>query len=140
MTSTSPTPAFSCRRSRERARPFGSRSSRTSCPAGSLRPNTRSTTCGRRIVDLRDLVGSLLSRDTLRARQWVADAERALFDWSRVAEPHGLDGLGLAVAASVVEMMAERRGLPSPAWTSAVRPAPQRVFLVKAAESLPRLR
>ena len=91
-------------------------------------------------MDLCDLVSALVSRDALRARQWVADAERAGFDWTRIAEPHGLDRLGLAVAASVVEMMAGRRGSRPPAWTSAVPPAPQRLFLVRAAESLPRLR
>ena len=64
-------------------------------------------------MDLRDLVDALVSRDALRARQWVADAARAEFDWTRVAEPPGLDPLGLAVAAAVVEMMAERQGKPA---------------------------
>jgi len=91
-------------------------------------------------VDLRDLVDALVSRDALRARQWVADAGRAGFDWSRVAEPGGLDPLGLAVAAAVVEMMSGRRGSRPPSWTSAVPAAPQRLYLVRAAESLPRLR
>jgi hypothetical protein len=91
-------------------------------------------------VDLSDLVGALVSRDALRARQWVADAARAEFDWTRVAEPHGLDQLGLAVAAAVVEMMAARQGAPAASWTAAVPAAPHRVFLVQAAESLPRLR
>ncbi len=91
-------------------------------------------------MDLRDLVAALLSREALRARQWVADAERAGFDWTRAAEPRGLDALGLAVAAAVVEMMAERRSRPSPSWTSSVPAAPQPLFLVQAAESLPRLR
>ena len=91
-------------------------------------------------MDLRDLVDALVSRDALRARQWVADASRAEFDWARVAAPRGLDQLGLAVAAAVVEMMAARQGTPSAPWTAAVPAAPHRVFLVQAAESLPRLR
>ena len=37
-----------------------------------------STTCGRRTVDLRDLVDALVSRDALRARQWIADAARRI--------------------------------------------------------------
>ena len=57
-----------------------------------------------------------------------------------LAEPRGLDAFGLAVAAAVVEMMAGRRSRPSPSWTAAVPAAPQRLFLVQAAESLPRLR
>ena len=91
-------------------------------------------------MDLRDLVDALVSRDALRARQWVADAARTDFDWSRVAEPRGLDPLGLAVAAAVVEMIAARQGTPPASWTASVPAAPHRVFLVQAAESLPRLR
>jgi len=91
-------------------------------------------------VDLRDLVAALLRRDALSARQWVADATREGFDWSHVTEPHGLDMTGRAVAAAVVEMMAERSGSRPAAWTSAVPAAPERLFLVQAAEALPRLR
>jgi hypothetical protein len=91
-------------------------------------------------VDVRELVEALVTRDALTARQWVADAARARFEWSRVSRPDGLDALGLAVAASVVEMMAERVGAAPPPWTAAVPAAPRRLFLVRAAESLPRLR
>ncbi len=91
-------------------------------------------------MDIRDLVAALVDRDALRAREWVADAERARFDWSRVAEPHGLDAVGLALAAGLVELMAARHGNEPPAWTSAVPAAPRPVLLVKAAERLPRLR
>lgn len=91
-------------------------------------------------MDIRDLVAALLDRDALRARQWVADAERARFEWSSVTAPRGLDALGIAVAAAVVELMAARHGAEAPSWTRAVPAAPQRTFLVRAAESLPRLR
>jgi hypothetical protein len=91
-------------------------------------------------VDIRDLVAALVDRDALRARQWVADAKRAGFDWATVKAPFGLDALGLAVAAALVELMAERNGAEPPSWTRTVPAAPQRVFLVRAAESLPRLR
>ena len=91
-------------------------------------------------MDLRDLVAALLRRDALSARQWVADAAREGFDWSHVVEPHGLDTTGRAVAAAVVEMMAERAGSRPAAWTSGVPAAPERLFLVQAAEVLPRLR
>ena len=91
-------------------------------------------------MDLRDLVRALIERDTLSARQWVADADRAAFDWSLVAKPSDLDALGLAVAAALVEMMTARRGTSAPIWTSAIPPAPEPVYLVRAAESLPRLR
>jgi len=91
-------------------------------------------------VDLRDLVAALLRRDALSARQWVADAARDGFDWTEVAEPHGLGPAGRAVAAGVVEMMTERMGSRPAAWTASVPAAPERLFLVQAAEALPRLR
>jgi hypothetical protein len=91
-------------------------------------------------VNLRDLVEALLGRDALRARQWMADAERTGFDWSGVSPPQDLDPLGLALAAALVEVMAARHGSPAPSWTSTVPAAPRRIFLVRAAESLPRLR
>jgi hypothetical protein len=61
-------------------------------------------------------------------------------DWSRIVEPSDLDAVGLAVAAAIVEMMADRHGFERPSWTSAVPPVSHPVFLVRAAESLPRLR
>jgi hypothetical protein len=91
-------------------------------------------------VDVRDLVAALVDRDALRARQWVADAERRGFDWARVTSPPGLDPLGLALAAGLVELMAERHGAEAPSWTASVPGVPEPVFLVRAAESLPRLR
>ncbi len=91
-------------------------------------------------MDIRDLVDALMEGDALRARQWVADAERAGFDWSRVAEPRPLDPVGLALAAGLLEVMSGRHGSRAPEWTSAVPPAPRPVFLVRAAETLPRLR
>ena len=91
-------------------------------------------------MDLRDLVNALVRGEALGARQWVADGTRAGWDWAAVGEPRGLNPLDLAVAASIVEMMAERQGTKPPSWTAAVPPAPTRLFLVCAAESLPRLR
>ncbi len=64
-------------------------------------------------MDIRDLVVALIQEDFLRARQWVADAERAGFDWSLVAEPQGLSPVGLALAAEGPERL-RRRGLLAP--------------------------
>jgi hypothetical protein len=91
-------------------------------------------------VELASLVHLLRSRDALGCREWLVDAARAGFDWARVPELHGLDAVELAIAAGVVEMMAERDGKMAPPWTARVPPSPQRMFLVKAAESMPRLR
>src|SRR3990172_8839787 len=74
---------------------------------------------------------------------WLNDGAKGEglgFGWSRVAEPRDLDPVGMAVAAALVEMMAERHGTLPPTWPSTVPAAPRRIYLVRAAESLPRLR
>jgi hypothetical protein len=91
-------------------------------------------------MDLRDLVRALLRFDALAARQWLADAERSGLVWAEIPAPAGLDATGLAVAAGVVELLASRADQAAPAWTAAVPPAPQRLFLVRAALTMPRLR
>lgn len=91
-------------------------------------------------MDLRDLVKAVLGYDTLSARQWLADAERAGFRWADVPAPKGLDPTASALAAGITELMASRLGQVPPAWTSKVPAAPERIFLVRAAASMRRLR
>ncbi|MGH9389596.1 MAG: hypothetical protein ACRD1Z_08265, partial [Vicinamibacteria bacterium] len=91
-------------------------------------------------MELRDLVDALLRGDTLEARQWVVDAARVGLSWSDLPSPEGLSPVGLAVAAGVVETMASRAGQPAPSWALTVPASPTRVFLVRAAETMPRLR
>ena len=91
-------------------------------------------------MDLRDLVRAVLGYDTLAARQWLADAGRAGFRWANVPAPKGLDPTASALAAGITELMASRSGQAPPAWTSRVPAAPERVFLVRAAATMRRLR
>lgn len=91
-------------------------------------------------MDLRDLVQALLEYDSLTARQWLADAHRSGLNWAEVPSPQGLNPTARALAAGVVELLASRAGQASPAWTASVPPAPERRFLVRAAQTMPRLR
>ena len=91
-------------------------------------------------MDLRDLIIALMSYDAVAARQWVTDAMSLPIQWSRVARPQGVRDEELAVAAGVVELLAQRMGQPPPLWTRDVGPSPTRLYLVRAAESMPRLR
>ena len=91
-------------------------------------------------MDLRDLVYALMRRDALVARQWVADAGRESVVWTDVPRPIGWTPLELAVAAGVLELLASRTDQIPPSWTAAVREAPAPVYLVRAAETMPRLR
>jgi hypothetical protein len=91
-------------------------------------------------MDLRDLVRALLGFDALEARQWLADAERSGLVWTELPAPVGLNATELATAAGVAELLAARTGQSPPDWTASVPPAPERLFLVRAASSMPRLR
>lgn len=91
-------------------------------------------------MELRELVDSLMSLDALRARQWVADAGAEPVVWTEMACPNGLNDEELAVAAGVVEMLAERTGQEPPDWTSAVSQSPTTIYLVRWAETMPHLR
>ncbi len=87
-------------------------------------------------MELRDLVRPLLDGDLLRAREWVADAQRAHVDWSRVDPPTGLDPLEMTVAAGLVELFAAR--VTGPSWTAAVGASREPVVLDPGLEQMPR--
>jgi hypothetical protein len=91
-------------------------------------------------MELRDLVDALLARDALKARQWTADAEREAMIWTHVPRPVGWDATELAVAAGVVELCASRASQAPPSWTATVGCAPDPLYLVRACETMPRLR
>ena len=91
-------------------------------------------------MDIRELVRALLAFDAIGARQWVADAARSGARWERVAQPEGLDATELALAAGIVELFASRSAQRAPPWTMDVPAVPGAIFLVRAAESMPRFR
>ncbi len=91
-------------------------------------------------MELKDLVRALLRWDALSARQWLADAQRSGLVWTDVPAPVGLDATELATAAGVAELLAERTGQPPPSWAPSVPSAPAKLFLVRSAESMQRLR
>ena len=91
-------------------------------------------------MDLTSLVRSLLSHDTLSARQWVSDVLKERPIWATVARPEGLSAIELALAAAVAELMAERVQQKAPAWVFNVEGISAPVYLVESAKTLPRLR
>lgn len=89
-------------------------------------------------MEVSDLVRALLAGDLLRARQWVADAQRLQLHWETVERPEGLDARELSVAAGIVEMLATRAGEAPPRWTSEVGASGAELFLDPGLESMPR--
>ena len=91
-------------------------------------------------MDVRDLVRALLAFDALGAREWVAEASRRRIRWQEIAPPTDLSMDELALAAGVVELLAKRASEEPPAWTGTVGAGRRPVYLVRAAETMPRLR
>ena len=91
-------------------------------------------------MELRDLVDALVARDALRARQWTADAVRGSVIWAEVPCPIGWSAMEMAVAAGMVELFAARSHQAPPSWAATVGSAPDALYLVRAAETMPRLR
>ena len=91
-------------------------------------------------MDLTELVQALRRYDALFAREWVQDARRAGLVLSGLPFPHGLDSVGTAIAASVVELLARQWGQRPPEWTQKVGPSPEPLFLVQAANKMARLK
>jgi hypothetical protein len=87
-------------------------------------------------VDLSELVRAVLSGDALHARLWVLAARGVV--WSCVPRPAGLGLDELAVAAALIELLAERDGQAAPGWTASVGAASRPMCLVRNAG--PRMR
>lgn len=91
-------------------------------------------------MDLTDLVKALIHHDMLSARQWVADAMRNNVKWVDIEAPTGMSEIEMAIAAGVVELLAERAGKAAPSWTLHVPASSVPMFLVQSAQTMPRLR
>lgn len=89
-------------------------------------------------MDARDLVEAAMSGNDLAARQWVKDAMRARVDLASLPRPHGLDDDGMAVAAGLAEMFADRVGRQAPDWTRSVGAAARPVFLCSSSKVMRR--
>lgn len=89
-------------------------------------------------MQIHELVQSILVGDLLTARQWVSDAQRGHLEWNAIPMPEGLSGIELAVAASIVELLADRSGAKPPSWTSSVGATEEPVILDPGLETMPR--
>lgn len=92
------------------------------------------------MVNLVDLATAALNRDALQLRSLVQDLMRESPNLAGLAPPPTDDVRLLAVAAAIVELLAERTSQPTPTWTNEVGAFPELFFLVAAAERLPSLR
>ena len=91
-------------------------------------------------MKLEDLVEAIVAFDALRARQWVLDAARVRLEWAELPEPRNLSHRDRAIAAGMAELLSDRFHQSPPEWTRVVPPVEEPIFLVRSAETMPRLR
>lgn len=89
---------------------------------------------------IEELAEAALHRDSLRLRSLVQDLVHANVDWSSLPRPTTEDSRLLAIAASLVELLAERQNQSPPAWTKEIGALNEPFFLVRSVETMRRLR
>ena len=91
------------------------------------------------ITLLEGIAKAALERDSLQLRELVLELLHEHPDLSQVAPIPRATPQEHAVAAAILELLASRRGQNAPAWTTQATNSDP-VFLVRAAETMPRLR
>lgn len=92
-----------------------------------------------RLLDM--AANALLERDNFRLRELALALRDQYPDLRLVPPPESADPLMRSAAAAVIELLAHYHHLTAPAWVEdevAVQPTP--LFVVPAADTLPRLR
>ena len=92
------------------------------------------------MVKLERIAEAALSGDALGVRSLVQDWIAESPNLHEVTKPETDDVKVLAVAASLLELLAERAGSKPPLWTSLIAPLIEPLFLVSAAKTMPRMR
>ncbi len=92
------------------------------------------------MATLEDVARAALRYDSLGVRSLTQDLLRATPRLATVPRPTVEDARVLSVAAALVELLALRQQQPPPAWAREIGPLAEPFFLLKAAETMKRLR
>jgi hypothetical protein len=92
------------------------------------------------MVTVEPLVEAALQRDNLQLRRLAQDLLHSETRLAHVPKPQTHDQRALAVAAALLELLAERSGQPAPAWTDNIGAAAEPMFLLEAATRMSHLR
>ncbi len=89
---------------------------------------------------LNELARAALNRRSLELRQYAQDLLVHFADLAVIPEPLFDSVAHKTVAAAILELLAERRGQLSPAWTQSAVVLPVPFYLLESALTMPRLR
>lgn len=92
------------------------------------------------MVRIEQLAEAILKRESIIARSLVQDFFSENPYLANIPRPSVDDIHVLAASASLLELFASRLGQQAPAWTKAIGPLPEPIFLLKAAVTMKHLR
>ncbi len=92
------------------------------------------------MITIDQLALAALNYESLQLRSLTQDLLRASAKLSDTPRPTTDDPRILAIAASLIELLALRKHQSPPAWAKDVAPLSEPIFLLKAAETMKRLR
>ncbi|HEX4793389.1 MAG TPA: hypothetical protein VH370_06335 [Humisphaera sp.] len=92
------------------------------------------------MVRTEQLAEAALSGDALLLRSLAQDWLSENGSIAQCARPRSEDRTILAIAAGIVELLAQRRGQMPPIWAISIGGIEEPLFLVRSAQSMPRLR
>lgn len=89
---------------------------------------------------IEEMAVAAINHDSLLLRSLVQDWARSGVPANFFRRPNNIDTRTLAIAASLAELLAERRGDAAPQWTHEIGALAEPFFLVESATSMKRLR
>lgn len=92
------------------------------------------------MAKIEDLATAVLTYDSLLARALIQGFYDPALNLTHIPRPDSDDQEVLATSAALLELLALRRGQKAPAWTEDVGPLRESRHLLRAAESMRRLR
>ena len=92
------------------------------------------------MVQIEQLAAAVLAGNSLAARNLTQELFRQDPSWSDIPKPQVADEKLLVISAALLELFAGRLGQTAPAWTADVGPLGEPIYLLKAAQTMKRLR
>ena len=92
------------------------------------------------MIRIEDIATEALQYHSLQVRNLLQGFLQEEPIFANIPQPQTSDGNLLALSAALLELLSERSQQRAPAWTANIGAAEQPIFLVEAANRMPRLR
>lgn len=89
---------------------------------------------------IEQIVNAALAQETLQLRSLIQQFSRTKPDYGKLPMLMTNDPVKFALAAAIVELLAEQANQEPPSWTAKAQSLAEPIFLLKAAKKMKRLR